>query len=46
MAKWWCKELQQRAVDRGLQLHGGYGYTGGGFDARQGRSTQRGPVLT
>jgi alkylation response protein AidB-like acyl-CoA dehydrogenase len=26
MAKWWCTELQQRAVDRGLQLHGGYGY--------------------
>jgi long-chain-acyl-CoA dehydrogenase len=25
-AKWWCTELQQRAVDRCLQLHGGYGY--------------------
>jgi alkylation response protein AidB-like acyl-CoA dehydrogenase len=26
MAKWWCTELQKRAVDRGVQLHGGYGY--------------------
>jgi alkylation response protein AidB-like acyl-CoA dehydrogenase len=26
MAKWWCTELQLRVVDRGLQLHGGYGY--------------------
>ena len=26
MAKWWCTELQGRAVDRGVQLHGGYGY--------------------
>lgn len=26
MAKWWCTELQQRAVDRCLQLFGGYGY--------------------
>jgi alkylation response protein AidB-like acyl-CoA dehydrogenase len=26
MAKWWCTELQQRVVDRGVQLHGGYGY--------------------
>jgi len=26
MAKWWCTELQGRVVDRGLQLHGGYGY--------------------
>jgi alkylation response protein AidB-like acyl-CoA dehydrogenase len=26
MAKWWCTELQKRVVDRGLQLHGGYGY--------------------
>ena len=26
MAKWWCTELQKRAVDQGLQLHGGYGY--------------------
>jgi alkylation response protein AidB-like acyl-CoA dehydrogenase len=26
MAKWWCTELQRRAVDRCLQLHGGYGY--------------------
>lgn len=25
-AKWWCTELQGRAVDLGLQLHGGYGY--------------------
>ena len=26
MAKWWCTELQKRVVDRGVQLHGGYGY--------------------
>jgi alkylation response protein AidB-like acyl-CoA dehydrogenase len=26
MAKWWTTELQLRVVDRGLQLHGGYGY--------------------
>jgi alkylation response protein AidB-like acyl-CoA dehydrogenase len=26
MAKWWCTELQNRAVDRCLQLHGGFGY--------------------
>ncbi len=26
MAKWWCTELQNRVVDRGVQLHGGYGY--------------------
>jgi alkylation response protein AidB-like acyl-CoA dehydrogenase len=26
MAKWWCTELQKRAVDTGVQLHGGYGY--------------------
>jgi alkylation response protein AidB-like acyl-CoA dehydrogenase len=26
MAKWWCTELQGRIVDRGVQLHGGYGY--------------------
>jgi len=26
MAKWWCTEMQKRAVDRCLQLHGGYGY--------------------
>jgi alkylation response protein AidB-like acyl-CoA dehydrogenase len=26
MAKWWCTELQGRAVDVGVQLHGGYGY--------------------
>ncbi len=26
MAKWWSTELQQRVVDRCLQLHGGYGY--------------------
>ncbi len=26
MAKWWCTELQQRVCDRGLQLHGGYGF--------------------
>ncbi|MET8948263.1 acyl-CoA dehydrogenase family protein [Streptomyces sp. NPDC004542] len=25
-AKWWATDLQQRVVDRGLQLHGGYGY--------------------
>ncbi len=26
MAKWWCTELQGRAVDTGVQLHGGYGF--------------------
>jgi alkylation response protein AidB-like acyl-CoA dehydrogenase len=26
MAKWWTTELQKRAVDAALQLHGGYGY--------------------
>jgi len=26
MAKWWATELQGRAVDRCVQLHGGYGY--------------------
>jgi acyl-CoA dehydrogenase len=26
MAKWWSTELQVRLVDRGVQLHGGYGY--------------------
>jgi alkylation response protein AidB-like acyl-CoA dehydrogenase len=26
MAKWWCTELQGRATDTGVQLHGGYGY--------------------
>jgi acyl-CoA dehydrogenase len=25
-AKWWATEMQKRAVDRCLQLHGGYGY--------------------
>ncbi|MFD5492993.1 acyl-CoA dehydrogenase family protein [Streptomyces sp. NPDC127091] len=25
-AKWWATDLQQRVVDKGLQLHGGYGY--------------------
>jgi alkylation response protein AidB-like acyl-CoA dehydrogenase len=26
MAKWWATELQNRVVDRCVQLHGGYGY--------------------
>ncbi|MDZ7674131.1 MAG: acyl-CoA dehydrogenase family protein [Acidimicrobiales bacterium] len=26
MAKWWCTELQNRSIDRCLQLFGGYGY--------------------
>ncbi len=26
MGKWWVTELQQRVMDRCLQLHGGYGY--------------------
>jgi len=25
-AKWWCTELQNKAIDRCLQLFGGYGY--------------------
>jgi alkylation response protein AidB-like acyl-CoA dehydrogenase len=27
MAKWWTTELLGRVTDRGVQLHGGYGYT-------------------
>ncbi|HEV7536195.1 MAG TPA: acyl-CoA dehydrogenase family protein [Acidimicrobiia bacterium] len=26
MAKYWCSELQGRATDMGVQLHGGYGF--------------------
>ena len=26
MAKWWTTELQVKLMDRGVQLHGGYGY--------------------
>jgi len=26
MAKWWTTELQTKVADRGVQLHGGYGY--------------------
>jgi alkylation response protein AidB-like acyl-CoA dehydrogenase len=26
MAKWWTTELQNKVIDRCLQLHGGYGY--------------------
>lgn len=26
MSKWWITELQQRVVDRCLQMHGGYGF--------------------
>ena len=26
MAKWWTTELQNSMVNRGVQLHGGYGY--------------------
>ncbi len=26
MVKWWTTELQKRLVDRGVQMHGGYGY--------------------
>ena len=26
MVKWWTTELQNRLVDRGVQMHGGYGY--------------------
>jgi alkylation response protein AidB-like acyl-CoA dehydrogenase len=25
-AKWWCTEMQVRLIDRGVQMHGGYGY--------------------
>lgn len=25
-AKWWATELQKRVVDRGVQVHGGYGF--------------------
>lgn len=26
MAKWWCTDMQNRVIDRCLQLHGGYGF--------------------
>ncbi len=26
MAKWWSTELQNKLVNQGVQLHGGYGY--------------------
>jgi alkylation response protein AidB-like acyl-CoA dehydrogenase len=26
MAKWWCTELQGRAADFGVQIHGGAGF--------------------
>jgi alkylation response protein AidB-like acyl-CoA dehydrogenase len=26
MAKWWTTELQKKTVDKGVQIHGGYGY--------------------
>jgi alkylation response protein AidB-like acyl-CoA dehydrogenase len=26
MAKWWISDMQNRVIDRCLQLHGGYGY--------------------
>jgi len=26
MAKWWCSDMQNRVIDRCLQLHGGYGF--------------------
>jgi alkylation response protein AidB-like acyl-CoA dehydrogenase len=26
MAKWWTTELQNKIVDKAVQLHGGYGY--------------------
>jgi len=26
MAKWWCTELQNKIVNQGVQIHGGYGY--------------------
>jgi acyl-CoA dehydrogenase len=26
MAKWWTTELQKKLVDKGVQMHGGYGY--------------------
>ncbi len=25
-AKWWCTDMQVRLIDRGVQMHGGYGY--------------------
>ena len=25
-SKWWCTEMQVRLIDRGVQMHGGYGY--------------------
>ena len=26
MAKWWVSDMLVRVADRGVQLHGGYGY--------------------
>ena len=26
MIKWWATELQNKLVNQGVQLHGGYGY--------------------
>ncbi|CBL44622.1 Acyl-CoA dehydrogenase [gamma proteobacterium HdN1] len=26
MAKWWCTDMVNRVVDKGVQFHGGYGY--------------------
>lgn len=26
MAKWWCTDMLNRVVDKGVQFHGGYGY--------------------
>jgi alkylation response protein AidB-like acyl-CoA dehydrogenase len=39
-AKWWTTELQNRAVDRCLQLHGGYGYMNEYQVARAWRDTR------
>ena len=40
MAKWWTTELQNKVIDRCLQLHGGYGYMNEYQVARAWRDTR------
>lgn len=44
MAKWWTTELQNRVMDRGLQLHGGYGYMREYGIERAVRDARLGPI--
>jgi long-chain-acyl-CoA dehydrogenase len=43
-AKWWCTELASRALDRCLQLHGGYGYMNEYAVARAWRDARVGTI--